>query len=341
MRLGVAHSLERWAASWARRRQGADAHAISLKRRRIYILPTRFGVVFAAMVVAMLLGSLNYGASLGFALTFLLTGLGLVFMHHCHNNLLGTTIKFLGATPVFAGERAEFKVAVGNDAAAPRFEIELKYKNHAAGPVDVASGGTEILLLGVPAERRGWVALERFCVETRYPARLFRAWTWVHMETRCLVYPRPAAATRPLPDSASGGTSGKPRTGDDDFAGLRAAAAGDPLQRIAWKAYARTDMLLLKEFASGTGAPCVLDWDMLPDLDTEQRLEQLARWCLDADATGRSLALRLPGCEIPLGLGPKHLASCLEALALFDNPAGAGMDARGRATQGAVAEAPR
>src|SRR5262247_103124 len=100
----------------------------------------RFGVVFAAMVFAMLLGSLNYGASLGFALTFMLAGLGLVLMHHCHNNLLGTTIKFLGAAPVFAGERAEFKIAVGNDAAAARFEIELQYKNHTAGPVDVASG---------------------------------------------------------------------------------------------------------------------------------------------------------------------------------------------------------
>jgi uncharacterized protein (DUF58 family) len=318
MRLGVAHSLERWAAVWARRRQGADAHTIALKRRRIYILPTRFGVVFAVMVFAMLLGSLNYGANLGFALTFLLTGLGLVVMHHCHNNLLGTTIKFLGAAPVFAGERAEFKVAVGNDGAAARLEIELKYKDHAAGPVDVASGGTEILRLGLPTLRRGWVALERFRVETRYPARLFRAWTWVHMETRCLVYPRPAESMRPLPDGVMGGPSGRPRAGDDDFAGLRAATAGDSLQRIAWKAYARTDLLLLKEFASGTNAPCLLDWDMLPDLDTERRLEQLTRWCLDADAAGRSLALRLPTCEIPLGLGPRHLASCLEALALFE-----------------------
>ena len=323
MRLGVAHSLERWAAVWARRRQGADAHAIALKRRRIYILPTRFGVVFAAMVFAMLLGSLNYGASLGFALTFLLTGLGLVVMHHCHNNLLGASIKFLGAAPVFAGERAEFKIAVGNDAATARLEIELKHKEHAAGPVDVASGGTEILRLGVATQRRGWAALERFRVETRYPAGLFRAWTWVHMETRCLVYPRPAEPGRPLPDSASQGTSGRPRAGDDDFAGLRTAAAGDPLQRIAWKAYARSDMLLLKEFSSGTGAPCLLDWEMLPDLDTERKLAQLARWCLDADLAGRSLALRLPTCEVPLGLGPKHLAACLEALALFDDDAGA------------------
>ena len=162
MQLGVGRSLERWAAHWARRRQGTDAHAVALQRRRIYVLPTRFGIVFAAMAFAMLLGSLNYGASLGFALTFLLAGLGLVVVQHCHNNLLGATIKFLGAAPVFAGDRAEFKIAVGNTAAAPRFEIELKYNDHTAGPVDIASGGTQVLHIGVPTQRRGWVALDRF-----------------------------------------------------------------------------------------------------------------------------------------------------------------------------------
>jgi uncharacterized protein (DUF58 family) len=323
MQLGVARSLERWAAHWARRRQGEDSHAVALKRRRIYILPTRFGIVFAAMAFAMLLGSLNYGASLGFAMTFVLTGVGLVALQHCHNNLLGATIKFLGAAPVFAGERAEFKIAVGNEASAPRFEIELAHREHTAGPVDIASGATEVLRLGFATERRGWVALDRFRVETQYPARLCRAWTWVHMDARCLVYPRPAEPGLPLPHSSGAGTS-RPGPGDDDFAGLRAASPSDPPQRIAWKAYARNDLLLLKEFSGGAGEPCILDWNHLSSLGTEQRLSQLARWCLDADAAGRSYALRLPGREIPLGLGPQQLAACLEALALFDGGAAAG-----------------
>jgi uncharacterized protein (DUF58 family) len=156
------------------------------------------------------------------------------------------------------------------------------------------------------------------------------------MDTRCLVYPRPAGPGRPLPHDDGGGASGRPRPGDDDFAGLRAAAAGDPPQRIAWKAYARNDLLLLKEFSAGAGEPCRLDWDMLPDLDVEQRLSQLTRWCLDADAANRGVALRLPGREVPLGSGPKHLQSCLEALALFDGVT----DARSRAPQ-RVTEAPR
>src|SRR6185295_2664220 len=205
----AARAIERWAANWARRRQGDDSHSVALARRRIYILPTRFGAVFGVMVFAMLLGSINYGASLGFALTFLLAGLGLVVMHHCHNNLLGAHIKFLGAAPVFAGERAEFRLAVGNVSAAPRYEIELVQGGHHAGPIDVAPGATSVVRIGIDTQRRGWTVLERFAVETRHPGRLLRAWTWIHMDARCLVYPRPAPPGRPLPDGVGDGNSGR------------------------------------------------------------------------------------------------------------------------------------
>ncbi len=320
MQLGAARSMERWAAAWARRRQGADTHSVALGRRRIYILPTRFGIVFGAMTFAMLLGSLNYGVNLGFTLTFLLAGLGLVVMHHCHNNLLGTRIRFLGAAPVFAGEHAEFRIGVSNETATPRYDIELVHRGHVVGPVDIREGGNEVLRLDIPTERRGWAALDRFGVATRHPGRLFRAWTWIHMDARCLVYPRPETRSRPLPPSTGSGSGNDPTRGDDDFAGLRNAAPGDPPQRIAWKAYARNDELMLKQFAGGNHEPCMLDWDLLPDLDTEARLSQLARWCLDADAEGRSVGLRLPGTNIELGSGPKHLAECLAALALFETP---------------------
>ncbi|HUL81286.1 MAG TPA: DUF58 domain-containing protein [Gammaproteobacteria bacterium] len=318
MQLAAARRLESWAASWARRRQGADSHSVVLKRRRIYILPTRFGAVFAPMIFAMLLGSLNYGASLGFMLTFLLAGLGLVLMHHCHGNLLGTELRLIGAHPVFAGQRAEFRIALRNDAAVPRYEIELAHDRHSAGPIDVAPGAEVSLRIAVPTERRGWVVLERFAVVTRHPGGLFRAWTWVHMDARCLVYPQPAPPGRPLPENAGVGFGGRPDRGDSDFAGLRAAALGDPPQRIAWKAFARSDVLLLKQFAGGDREPCELDWDALPELDPEARLAQLTRWCLDAAAEARTFSLKIPGATLPLGAGPQHLAACLEALALCE-----------------------
>jgi uncharacterized protein (DUF58 family) len=234
-------TLSAWAAAWAQRRQGADPLAVTLQRRRIYILPTRFGVVFGGLVFAMLLGSLNYGASLGFVLTFLLGGLLLVVMHHTHNNLLGVSLRFAGAAPVFAGEDALFRIAIGNEGSAPRYELDLERgAGERTGPVDVPAYGSAMLELRVPTARRGLIRLERFGVVTRHPGRLFKAWTWVHMDAHALVYPKPAPPGRPLPSASVGGASAGSASSDEaDFAGLRAAAAGATPPPVAWESRTR------------------------------------------------------------------------------------------------------
>jgi uncharacterized protein (DUF58 family) len=322
----IGHRVRESVAGWARRRQGADALSVTLRRRRIYILPTRFGVIFGCLVFAMLLGSLNYGASLGYALTFLLTGFGLVTLHHCHNNLLGVELRFAGAPPVFAGQDAEFRIAVGNSARVTRYEIELGTAGRYSGPADVPSGGTALLGVLLPTLQRGFITLPRFCVATRHPGNLCRAWTYVHMDAKCLVYPRPAPAGRPVPPTVDArGDRAAAVRGDTDFAGLRNAVRGDSPRRIAWKAYARSEQLLLKEFTGGDDRAALFDWNSLPGVGVEERLSQLTRWCIDAAADGRSFGLSLPTEVIGAGNGDKHLHRCLAALALY--PGGAGTSA--------------
>ena len=317
----IAARIEEHAAHWARRRQGADALSTTLSRRRIYILPSRFGIAFGLLVFAMLLGSLNYNASLGFALTFLLAGLGLVAMHHCHGNLLGTHVRFSGAGPVFAGERCEFRFALSNDARLPRYDLTLAQRRRETAPVDLAPGDTVELSLAVSSAERGWLRLGRFTIATRHPGNLFRAWSWLEMNASCLIYPALAAPGRAPPASASSaGTKTTTARGDADFAGLRKAAPGDPPHRIAWKAYARSNQLLVKDFAAAADSPQIFAWDSLPDLDAEARLSQLARWCVDAASEGRSVGLELPGIRITIGTGTAHLHECLKALAVYETP---------------------
>lgn len=307
------------AAEWARRRQGDDAHAVTLQRRRIYILPTRHGLVFAAMVFAMLLASLQYAASLAFAMTFLLAALGLVAMLHCHNNLLQMTVRFGGADPVFAGEEARFRVTIENGAGRPRLDVTIESPESKAGPVDLDPGANTTLQLHASAARRGFARLSRFSVATTHPGNLFRAWTWINMDARCLVYPAPAPPGRqpPTSDGLPGERAMRNRE-DDDFAGLRSATPSDSPRRLAWKAYARTGQLLVKEFAGGSEQPQLFDFATLRDLDVEDRLSQLTRWCLDAAEAGAAFGLELPGGSIPLGRGERHLHRCLQALALFE-----------------------
>jgi uncharacterized protein (DUF58 family) len=321
MLAALTQNISSRAAAWALRRQGRDARLVTLVRRRLYVLPTRFGLAFGFAVFAMLLGSIQYGASLAFALTFLLASLGLVIMHHCHNNLLGTQVRFAGALPVFAGNAAMFRVVLDNTATAVRYDLEIAHDEHVVGPVDIAAGHSVTLEVPVPAVARGWLPLPRLAIATRYPGSLFRAWTWVHMNGRCLVYPAPAPPGRPIPMSVdTHGTRGMPAEDDSDFMGLRPATDADSPARMAWKAYARSGQLMLKQFSGTAEVPSMLDWDSLPELGVEARLAQLARWCLDAAEDRRNFGLKLPTTTVPVGGGDKHLHACLEALALFESP---------------------
>src|SRR3974390_3266730 len=82
--------------------RGEDQLPLTLERRRIYILPTRVGVAFGALLFLMLLAGLNYGNSLALFLTFLLAGFALVGMQQCHRNPLGNEVVAAIAPAVFA-----------------------------------------------------------------------------------------------------------------------------------------------------------------------------------------------------------------------------------------------
>lgn len=320
MRPSLFQRIRQRARNWARKRQGNDPSPVTLERRRVYILPTRAGVIFGMMLFAMLLGSMNYSNSMGFVLTFFLAGLGLVSMHHCHRNLEGLVLRIGRVEPVFAGQAVTFHVYTENKARAPRCGITLHYQDAPFSRVDVPDGGSALLSFDAVAKVRGRFNPGAFSVSTTYPFGLFRAWAWMYMDLECIVYPRPAdeVPEQPPKPSDDGGLM-TDETGQDDFSGLRAYRQGDAPKHVAWKASARlTTGLLVKQFHGGGTVERVFDFDDLRHLDTEQRLSMLCRYCLDAEKRGENYALELPGRRLDSGQGGEHLHSCLVALALFD-----------------------
>jgi len=88
---------------------------------------------------------------------------------------------------------------------------------------------------------------------------------------------------------------------------------------VAWKAVARSDTMLTKQFSGAAGAELWLDWSALSALEPERRLSRLAGWVLAAERAGARYGLRLPGLEIAPGSGDAHRVACLQALALHED----------------------
>ena len=320
---GVLDSLRNGAAlrvrRWARKRQGLDKATTKLRPGRVYILPTGVGLVFALMVFAMLLGSMNYNNNLSFVLTFLLIGIGFVSMHQCQRNLVGLELTFAGSDSVFAGQSMQFRIAITNQSKNARYGIRLYSDSNHSDAHDLLPGESKIFVLPVATQSRGWVSLNRFGIRTLFPFELFRAWAWLHMDLRGLVFPHPAEQPpEPPPTTVAHGHRQHDARGEEDFAGLRKYTEGDPPRHVAWKAYARSGQLFSKQFSGADTSSQWFDFSAIPATDVEERLSILTKWVVTADRTLEDYGLRLPGQEFEPAHGDAHRRHCLEALALFD-----------------------
>lgn len=289
---------------------------VTLHRRRIYILPTRAGMFFGLLLTVLLLGALNYNNNLALMLTFLLAGVMLIAPVHTYRSLAGLRVNGCRSVPVFAGQPARFELRLGNDSRQWRCAMRARTP-HDADRVDVPPSGTASLYLDQPTGQRGWIPAARTRLFSEHPMGMFHAWSWLSSPGHVLVYPAPEARPPPLPSGGDGGPGSGRTDREEEFTGLRDYRSGDPSRLIAWKALARTDKLMSKEFLAPRRGCIWLDFDALQGLPVEARLSRLTAWTLEAHRQRLDYGLSLPGRKIPPTHSEAHRLECLEALAFF------------------------
>jgi uncharacterized protein (DUF58 family) len=302
---------------WLDRRIPPTRH-IRLGQRSIFIFPTATGFGFGGLIVLLLLAAINYQNSLIYGLAFLLGSLFLVTILHTYRNLAGLSVEFTGAERAFVGEDVGYALRVGRPAGSGRTGIQLGAAGLVPRRVSLVQQESCAVTLFVPARHRGWLHPGRFIIETYYPLGLLRAWSWIDVEARALVYPRPLFTDEPVsPRPAADDGALLDPAGSDDFDGLRDYRAGDSVRHILWRAYARSGELVIKQYAGYLDPRLILDWNEVRG-SVEERLSRLTAMALAAARADREFALRLPGIEIDAGSGERHLHAVLRTLALYE-----------------------
>ncbi len=287
-----------------------------IDRRRVYIIPTRFGIMLALILAAMALAGLNYNSNLGLAFAFLMISMGLVTMHHCNRNLLRLAVDATTEVDAFAGGDANFDFELFNDSNVDRGDIEIRAA-HGASMGSVPAGGRTAVTVRVPVTGRGTLRIPQIELRTRYPFGWFHAWTYVQSPLTAYVAPLPAGSQLLPPAGAQGAAAHAESPGEEDFAGLRAYQPGMALKHMAWKVLARGGEAAVRTYSSLAAQPEWLDWSALEGQDEESRLSQLCLWVLQSDAASRRYGLRIPGTEIAPSAGAAHRLACLRALASY------------------------
>ena len=299
-------------------------------RQRLYIFPTRQGLVFMFLLLIMLALAINYSNSMAYIMTFLLSGLLMVGMLHTYRNLRGLIISALAADPVFAGDDIHFPLLLDNRTGLTRIAVlvEPAVRKNKKGRRGIAPEPLQVNLepesitrknLLLRTSKRGYVRPGRLKIASCYPLGLFRAWSYLEPEHAFLVYPRPAGS-RQLPayvELESEQQTGK-KAGTDDFTGFKPYRHGDSIRNIDWKAFAREQSLQVKRFSGSGASKLILSWNQCGYAnDVEQRLSQLCLWVLLAEREGFHYGLEIPDSFIDPGKGDLHMQKCLTLLACY------------------------
>ncbi|MDO4708866.1 MAG: DUF58 domain-containing protein [Pseudomonadota bacterium] len=293
----------------------SEALPILLNRRRVYVLPTRFGLFYLLLVVTMFVGALNYNNNPALLLSLLLAGAGLASLLAAHLQLSGLRAELIAAEPASAGLPMPLKISFSSRDERARHGLQLRIgAQRVAFSVPAHQGG--IAAIELPTEKRGWMELSRIEVFSTRPLGLARAWAWLQPDEWLLVYPTLESDGPPLPLSAESGQLRRPHFAGDDLHLLRNYQPDDALRSIAWKASARRDQLMSRTWEAAHGDDLTLDWHAL-GLPHEARIRRLAHWVDLAEREGRHWTLKLPMQTLGPDGGSAHRHACLRALALL------------------------
>lgn len=299
------------------RRSGPFAGGVTLTRDRVYIMPTKAGVIFSLLLLTLLIGSINYEKSLGFVLTFLLTGIGNVLLLSTWRNIAGLELKSSNSPAVFAGEPATFSVQLINHQSLDRYSIAIGQQHADQDIVNCAANSSQMINFEKTTSKRGILDAGRFRLHTEFPAGLFVAWTWLDLSMSCIVYPAPDNNTKlPVFDHSDHGDTDSPGQGLENFSHLRKYQQGDTISRISWKAAAKNGELFSKEFIGSKPVTHWINWGDIPARDSEQRLSVMSALIIHAEKNQQCYGIRLPEKQITPDNGNKHFHQCLTALAL-------------------------
>lgn len=308
-------SLWRWYQSRAPR-----AKKVTLQHRSIYVLPNKAGLgFFLTMALLWLLGT-NYQNNLVLAICFLLFSLNVISVLHAFRNLSGLCLRVQDSASVSVGESVNLNVLLVAAKNAKHENLQFQLQGGPSVRADLIKKKQQKIMLSTQALKRGWFQPGPILVTSTYPLGIVRIWSWVHLDTKLLVYPEPLKTI----ETASGagkedGSGSSVIRSLDDFSGFERYQEGAPLTHVAWKLHARGAGLHLKQYHSLQASAQWLDFNSVVG-DVEVRLSKLCYWAQLYFQRNTPFGLQLPGLQIKQGQGPEHLVQVLRALALYGLP---------------------
>ncbi|MEW6982840.1 DUF58 domain-containing protein [Colwelliaceae bacterium 6471] len=296
----------------------AERHQLS--NRNIFILPTRFGLMYLLFVLLLFLLGTNYQNNVIILLSYLLVSVFITCMMHSFFNLSGLIFSGQSSYHGFAGQAIAITLTVTSDKA--RYHLNFAFDKQSAVHIG-AIAGVQSVDIPYLSSKRGVFKPGRVKISSEYSFGLFKSWTQLDFDHQCIVYPKPKAFKNqqtPLGNASnSDGQGGSVQPGFDDFYELKAYVPGEPLSRVAWKQYARGQGQLTKHYQQYSDNTVWLRLNDMPATTVEEKLQYLCFLALEYHQSGQCFGVDLHSEKIQPSIGQEHIHTCLSALAFYPN----------------------
>jgi len=303
-------SISRWLSS-----KSARSNQFILSQKNIYIFPSKMGFVFVLLIVLMLLTAVNYQNSLIYLFTFFLSAVFFVSILLCFLNMNGLQVSSFQVLQCFEGELRAHAIEITNISKSS-LGISLGVDKGSMNQMSIDQGVKNLHNLLLPADKRGLHVLDRLRIESTFPFGFIIAWTWLKLDSKVLIFPKPVEGERS--QSGAGGVSkGSSSLLSEDLTELKPYQQGDSASRIVWKQLAAKDQLIIRSHEQGTKDSTWLTWGLYDVASIEKKLQHLCFDILDFHRKQHAYGLDIPGILIAPSKGERHKYECLRALALF------------------------
>lgn len=290
---------------------------LRLGLRNLYILPTRFGLLWLAGASLLQVVGIQTQRNGPLLLSFVMLALMVLALHLTHFNLQGLELRGGQPRPGFADGPLRYPVHL--QSLCRREAVGLQLAGGEPLPPQRLDAGSTTLGLPWQCGRRGLQRPGTVLIRSSAPLGLFVCWSrWQPPQPQAVI-----PARRPGPVGSGGCDPEQPpalesvlgsREGSEHWQDLRPHRPEDSQVRLAWKVLARGRGRLSKVFRDAEGVPPVLM--PAPGVPHEQALEHLSAAVWQLSERGESFGLQLADGAIPPGQGREHRDRCLLALAL-------------------------
>ncbi len=238
------------------------------KQNRVYILPTKMGLLYFSVHFILLFMGVGYQNNLILILFGLLSALSVLIMIEAHFHLEKILFHRIEIDDSFLGEFSVMRVKLEDQANIPCFDLKFLSFNLKI-QTSFSKGEYGALF---KAQKRGKFELSEISLSSTYPFGFFRVWTYLKVNTSFWVYPSPIARSEIFKSIKD--------HDEADFDQFKNWSLGDRLNRVAWKKLAQYNQWVVKDFTNEDPKTISLKWE---ESGQERDLSQLVAYIIYLD----------------------------------------------------------